>query len=68
MDMTVGTRDGLEQAAVVEGGGRSRMRPKAGPVGFTEGSVVGSEKGRLKGRCQDLGLHQPKEWGHQFLK
>lgn len=44
------------------------MRPKAGPVGFTEGSVVGSEKGRLKGRCQDLGLHQPKEWGHQFLK
>lgn len=49
MDVTVWTRDGLGQAAVVEEKGRNRMYPKAGLVGFTDGLVMGSEKKRLKG-------------------
>lgn len=43
------TRDGLDQAVVVERGGGSRKLPKTGLVGFTDGLVVGSEKRSLKG-------------------
>lgn len=39
--MTVGTRDGLEQAAVVEGGGGEQDAPQSGAGGIYRGLRCG---------------------------
>lgn len=48
MDMTVGTRDGLEQAAVVEGGGGAGCARKRGRWDLPRAPLWGLKKGGLK--------------------